>query len=545
MPDLLQIPRSMIRVDSSTNPRKDFDEGDLADLVKSIEHVGLLSSLTVRPIIEGDATEPTAYALVAGHRRLMALDSIHGTDDFVVPSLVTDSSKDVASIVENIVRADLSPVEEALHYKQFIDVGYTPQGVSELCAINIRRVNERLAIMDLQPQIVDWIAKGELTTSCVKSLSAIQKVSPQLALACAKEARKKPDVIGTLAKRPGELIEYLASKQDSPWTRVPGTLYMGRLKSLVKAHKLEGYEDVIARLGKFSTAHQEAYLHINGRSFDRLLGAGEIIATDKKAGHGVLVAPGEEFLAVLDLELREKEQFRAAEAKRQVEARARKVGVDPTAPDYDQAKQKDAEAKARRIMAERAREDRGHNLELGRKLLVERVKRSNDDAIRLVIVELLAALRLGHVAKTGLRLVLEQLQEVTRGKDGKDKVTYLLSVNECEEAARNWVMGAESTDEMLHRCVAVLLAAEGSLQTAVAESARMLPPLSANAKDLRRKLVEPYIAGGDHTERVKAQWTAIDEGKTDPVSGSYCFPPGLHLIGAATTPDQAPTPDQA
>ena len=530
----------MIRVDSTTNPRQTIDEDRLAELARSIENNGLLTALTVEPIIETEGAEPVAYALVAGHRRLLALDAINGTEDFIVPAIVNGTEKDVAAVIENVVREELTATEEALAYRKLIDGGMTDRGIADRLGVDLKRVRARLEILDLPPEVVAWVGEGSLPPSTIKNLLKIAKHHTGLAIAVAKEAKGKADYQGVLAKRPQDLVAHVATKSKSgPWVFYPCELGIDRIRQLFPPDEHERSGPLLTRLKAFSTDSYQATVRLVGDSgYERLKGAGVLIPTDAKNGQGVVHTVDDTLLDLIELVIADKEQIRATNAKRAAEAKARKAGVDPTADDATQAAQKEAESKARKQMAERAREDRGHNLTLGRKLQLDRVSRDDDAAVRLICLELLSALRLGHVAKAGLRLVIEQLQqvEVTKPKNGgpaKEKVTYLASIKDCEDAARKWVLAAETTDDLFHRTMCVLLAAEGALQTAVAESARSFPSLSRDgeALELRRKLVDPYIAGGPHTARVQRQWKAIDEAKTDSFTGGYVFPAGLHLVG--------------
>lgn len=106
------------------NPRTTFDDEAMDELQESIDRHGLISSLLVRPLEEGDV-----YEVVAGERRLRALRKIHGSDsETEIPCLIdeiTDCEARVSAFVENHERVDLTPIEEAKFLGEMATVTYT------------------------------------------------------------------------------------------------------------------------------------------------------------------------------------------------------------------------------------------------------------------------------------------------------------------------------------------------------------------------------------------------------------------------------------
>jgi ParB family chromosome partitioning protein len=96
-------------------PRRTFDPVELAELESSIKASGLLQPITVRP------AAPNGYQLIAGERRLRAAMRLGWS---AIPALVReldDQAMLVLSLVENLQRADLHPLDEALGYRRLID----------------------------------------------------------------------------------------------------------------------------------------------------------------------------------------------------------------------------------------------------------------------------------------------------------------------------------------------------------------------------------------------------------------------------------------
>ena len=113
------VPVEHIR-QNPNNPRRSFSNDQLNDLAKSIVEHGIVQPILVRPI-KGEDLGGARYEIIAGERRWRAaqLAKLHE-----VPIIIRDVEDKQAlelAIIENVQRADLNPVEEALGYQQLID----------------------------------------------------------------------------------------------------------------------------------------------------------------------------------------------------------------------------------------------------------------------------------------------------------------------------------------------------------------------------------------------------------------------------------------
>ncbi|HWK88890.1 MAG TPA: ParB/RepB/Spo0J family partition protein, partial [Longimicrobium sp.] len=112
-------------------PRREFTPEQLAELEDSIRQNGLLQPLVVRPAPAG-AAEGGEWELVAGERRWRAVRRLGWSEVPVVVRELDDRSMLVLAIVENVQRADLSPLEEATAYRRLMDdFGFTQAEVAE------------------------------------------------------------------------------------------------------------------------------------------------------------------------------------------------------------------------------------------------------------------------------------------------------------------------------------------------------------------------------------------------------------------------------
>ena len=152
-------------------PRKDFRDEDMADLINSINAKGILQALTVRAAADG------RYELVAGERRLRAAKAI-GIDK--VPAYILSINTDVEmmemSLIENIQRADLNPVEQAeafalLHSKYDL----TQEQIAEQVGISRPAVANFLRILRLPTEIKDSLAKREISMGHARALLGLHQ----------------------------------------------------------------------------------------------------------------------------------------------------------------------------------------------------------------------------------------------------------------------------------------------------------------------------------------------------------------------------------
>jgi ParB family chromosome partitioning protein len=147
-------------------PRKTFEEQPLADLAASIKEQGVLSPILVRPV------GPDAYEIVAGERRWRAAQMAKLHD---VPVVVRDLPDDQAleiAIIENVQRADLSPIEDAAAYKQLTEEPFkrTQDQVAQQVGKSRSHVANTIRLLNLPPQVQAWLREGKLTAGHARTL---------------------------------------------------------------------------------------------------------------------------------------------------------------------------------------------------------------------------------------------------------------------------------------------------------------------------------------------------------------------------------------
>jgi ParB family chromosome partitioning protein len=155
-------------------PRKDFDPQSLAELANSIKETGVLQPLIVVP-------EGNLYRIVVGERRWRAAQKIGMTK---VPAIVRHlSEKDQieASLVENLQRKDLNPIEIAHAYQKLIEeLHYTQEEVAERVGKDRTSVANSLRLLKLPAMVQKMVAEGKISMGHARALITLDKPDQQI-----------------------------------------------------------------------------------------------------------------------------------------------------------------------------------------------------------------------------------------------------------------------------------------------------------------------------------------------------------------------------
>ena len=164
-------------------PRKTFDEEKINELAESIKNYGVLQPLLVQK-------NDSFYEIIAGERRWRAAKAA-GLKE--VPAVLKEYSKQEAmeiSLIENVQRADLNPIEEALGYKQLIDeFGLTQEEIAVRVAKSRTVITNTMRLLKLDEQIQNMLVQGVITSGHARALLSLEDT--QMQLKAAKEILDK------------------------------------------------------------------------------------------------------------------------------------------------------------------------------------------------------------------------------------------------------------------------------------------------------------------------------------------------------------------
>ena len=159
-------------------PRKDFNKESLAELADSISKHGIIQPIVVRSLPNG------YYQIIAGERRWRAAKMI-GLDEVpVVIRNVDELAAAEMTMVENLQREDLNPIEEALGYK-YLSENYnlTQEEISKQVAKSRSVIANALRLLSLPDEVIKYIEEGELSSGHARALLSLDDPDDQLDLA--------------------------------------------------------------------------------------------------------------------------------------------------------------------------------------------------------------------------------------------------------------------------------------------------------------------------------------------------------------------------
>src|SRR4030081_622892 len=164
-------------VPSPLQPRKEFPEEALTELVDSIRQHGIIQPLIVREI-------GGRYEIIAGERRWRAAQELGLAEVPVILRTANDLEVLELSLIENLQRADLNPIEEAQGYARLAsEFGLRQEDIASKVGRSRAAVANAMRLLDLHPQIQVWLTQDLLSVGHAKVLLGLKGAEEQLAVA--------------------------------------------------------------------------------------------------------------------------------------------------------------------------------------------------------------------------------------------------------------------------------------------------------------------------------------------------------------------------
>lgn len=196
-----QLNLAHIRVNPD-NPRRHFDEDELAVLANSIKIHGIRQPIEVRHIWDGSDDDEGFYQIIAGERRFRAADMI-GLP--MVPVLVRDVESDteaqILALVENMQRANLNPIEEATAYENLMKFGVPQERIAAQVGVQQSLISRRVGLLRLPESVKVSIASGKLSATHGVILNGISESHATVAESFAQEAIDNQWNVATLTEK--------------------------------------------------------------------------------------------------------------------------------------------------------------------------------------------------------------------------------------------------------------------------------------------------------------------------------------------------------
>ena len=150
-------------------PRKEFDREKLDELAQSIKENGVIQPIIVRqsPVI--------GYEILAGERRYRASLLAGLTSIPAVVKQLSDQEMMVQSIIENLQRENLNPIEEARAYESLVEKGFTHAEIADKMGKSRPYISNSIRLLSLPEQILLEVENGKLSQAHARSLVGLNK----------------------------------------------------------------------------------------------------------------------------------------------------------------------------------------------------------------------------------------------------------------------------------------------------------------------------------------------------------------------------------
>ncbi|MCW4457333.1 ParB/RepB/Spo0J family partition protein [Microbacterium sp. MPKO10] len=249
-------------IPNASQPRRNFDPDDLAELVHSIREFGVLQPIVVRT---HDASAGI-YELIMGERRLRAAKEA-GLES--IPAVIKDTSDDAMlrdALLENLHRSELNPLEEASAYQQLLDdFGITQEQLADRIGRSRPQITNTIRLLRLPTDVQTRVAAGVLSAGHARTILSVNTpelmsrlaekiINEDLSVRAAEEAAKRMTA-GTKPKpkpgsRRGQLDSVGERLGDRLNTRVKVTLGAKKGQIVVDFATISDLNRILEEIGE-------------------------------------------------------------------------------------------------------------------------------------------------------------------------------------------------------------------------------------------------------------------------------------------------------
>lgn len=189
---------------SPFQPRRKFDETQIEELAASIRESGLIQPLVVRKV-DGK------FELIAGERRLRAVISLGHTTVKVVVHEATDQEVAELTLIENLQRADLTPLEEAEQYRLLqTRFGMKQEVIAQHVGKSRAVVANMVRLLDLTPEARELLENGGISVGHAKVLLQLKEPAQQV------EAAQRTAKLGMTVRQLEQLVKQMLNPEPKP-----------------------------------------------------------------------------------------------------------------------------------------------------------------------------------------------------------------------------------------------------------------------------------------------------------------------------------------
>ncbi|GHD81684.1 ParB family chromosome partitioning protein [Salinibacterium amurskyense] len=252
-------------VPNSRQPRSEFRQEELEELIVSIREIGVLQPIVVRPLV-GAVEGGPQYELIMGERRLRATKHLGLASIPAVIKSTADEDMLRDALLENLHRANLNPLEEASAYQQLLaDFGITQEQLAERIGRSRPQITNTMRLLRLPESVQRRVAAGVLTAGHARALLSLPDsagmerlaekiVNEELSVRAAEAAAgslstKPPRAKPSRGKKQGHLDEIAERLGDRLNTRVKVTLGASKGQVVIDFATVADLNRILEELG--------------------------------------------------------------------------------------------------------------------------------------------------------------------------------------------------------------------------------------------------------------------------------------------------------
>ncbi len=233
-------PDRMIPIESihpnPDQPRRRFDEKDLTDLANSIREKGVIQPLILRPL-PGRSGE---YQIVAGERRWRAAQMAERHELPAIIRELSDAEVIELAIIENIQRADLNALEEALGYRQLMErFGHTQEKLAEALGKSRSHIANLLRLLTLPEPVQEMVRDGLISAGHARTLVTVPNPHELAKLIIEKDlsVRKAEELARTIGEKPKKRTQRKEAEKDADTRALEADLSANLRMEVLIAHR--------------------------------------------------------------------------------------------------------------------------------------------------------------------------------------------------------------------------------------------------------------------------------------------------------------------
>ncbi|WP_025159256.1 ParB/RepB/Spo0J family partition protein [Leifsonia aquatica] len=250
-------------VPNPVQPRTEFDQDALDELIASIREVGVLQPVVVRPL----AGQADKYELIMGERRLRATKELGLAN---IPAVIKDTADDAMlrdALLENLHRSQLNPLEEASAYQQLLaDFGITQDELATRIGRSRPQITNTIRLLKLPAPVQSRVAAGVLSAGHARAILSLgegeeamvkladkivnEDLSVRAAEAVASKSPKPARSKATPGKHRGHLDEIAEKLGDRLNTRVKITLGARKGQIVVDFATIQDLNRILDEIGQ-------------------------------------------------------------------------------------------------------------------------------------------------------------------------------------------------------------------------------------------------------------------------------------------------------